>query len=185
MKTFKTLTATQTKELDELVDVADAILGTTTPVIKGNTKAATVVGTAIGGAAGAAISAGAETLGIAGATAGLGGTTAGFIGAGIVGVAALPVGIGVLIAAGIGYLFGKNKAKKKEQQKQANYCKELAEKQQEIYEKYEALKKENERTDKEKDNIIKELKEKLAEYEAVFEALKKKRSDLETNLSFA
>lgn len=183
MGTFKCLTTTQTKELDDLLGVASAILGTTTPVIKGNAKAATVVGTAIGGAAGAAISAGA-TLGIAGATAGIG-SAAGFVGAGIVGVAALPVGIIALIAAGVGWLFGRNKAKKKEQQKQANYCKEMAKKQQEIYEKYEALKKEHERTDKEKNDIIKKQKEKIAEYEAIFEALKKKRSYLEDNLSFA
>jgi len=178
------LTTAQTKELDDLLGVTSAILGTTAPVIKGNAKAASVVGTAIGGAAGAAISAGAGTLGIAGATAGIGGA-AGFVGAGIVGVAALPVGIIALIAAGIGWLFGRNKAKKKEQQKQANYCKELAKKQQEIYERFVALKKEHERTDKNKDDIIKKQKEKIAEYEAIFEALKKKRSDLEKNLSFA
>ena len=45
----------------------------------------------------------------------------------------------------------------------------------------ESLKKEHERTSKEKDDIIREQKEKLAEYEAIFEALKKKRVDLEKN----
>lgn len=184
MGAFKSLTITQTKELDELLSVANTILGTATPVIIGNAKAATVVGKAIGGAAGAAIAAGAGTIGITGATVGLGGA-AGVIGVGIASTVALPAVIITLLGAGIGMLFSKNKAKKKEQQKQANYCKELAKKQQEIYEKYEALKKEHERTDKEKDNIIKKQKEKIAEYEAIFEALKKKRSDLEGNLSFA
>lgn len=183
MGKFKSLTITQAKELDQLIGVTDDILGTSTPIIKGNKKVATVVGTAIGGTAGAAITAGAGTLGVTGATAGLGGA-AGFVGAGIVGVAILPVGIVGLLATGIAWLFGRNKSKKKEQQRQANYCKELAEKQQKIYQRYEELKKEHERTDKKKDDIINGQKEKIAEYEAIFEALRKKRSDLEANLSF-
>lgn len=187
MGTFKALSASQTTELDELFAVADSIIGTKSAVIKGNQKAATVVGTAIGGVAGAAIASGAGTFGVIGATAGLGGASlgaAGFIGAGITGVVALPIGIITLIGMGIGFLFGKNK-QKKEQQKKANYVKEIVKKMEKILDKYENLKKEHERTNKEKDDIIRAQKEKLAEYEAIFEALKKKREDLESNLSFA
>ena len=131
MGSFRALSVAQTNELDELLAVANSIIGTKTLVIKGNTKAATVVGTAIGGAAGAAIASGAGTAGIIGATAGLGGAglgAAGFVGAGIAGVAALPIGIIVLIGMGIGFLFGKNNSKKKEKQRQANYVKEIVEK---------------------------------------------------------
>jgi hypothetical protein len=181
MSKFKSLTTKEINELDELLNVANSILKTTSPVIKGNPKAATIVGTAIGGATGAAIATSAGTVGIASATLGV----TGMVGLGIASTVALPVTIIALIGAGIGLLFGKNKAKKKEQQKQANYCKELAEKQQKIFEKYETLKREHERTDREKDDIIKKQQEKVAEYEAIFEALKKKRNDLEDNLAFA
>lgn len=184
MSQFKSLTTKEAKELDELLSIADSILGTKTPIIKGNHKAASIVGSAIGGTAGAAIAASASSVGIAGATAGLTGVgVSGLIGAGIASTVALPLTIITLLGAGIGLLLGKNKARKKEQQKQANYCKELAKKQQEIYEKYEALKKEHARTDKEKDSIIKNQQEKIAEYEAIFEALRRKRNVLEGNLS--
>lgn len=184
MGRFKTLTSKETNELDELMKVTDSVLGSASPVIKGNPKAASVVGTAIGGAAGAAIAASAGTAGVAGATIGLTGA-AGFIGIGVVSTIVLPATIITLIGTGIGLLIGRNKAKKKEQRKQANYCKELAEKQQKIYEKYEALKKEHERTDKEKEDIIIKQQEKIAEYEVIFEALRKKRENLEGNLAFA
>lgn len=181
MSKFKPINIKEINELDELLNIANSILETTSPVIKGNPKAATILGTAIGGATGAAIAAGAGTAGIASTTLGL----TGVVGLGIASTVALPVTIIVLISTGIGWFFGKNKANKKEQQKQANYCKELAEKQQKIYEKYVNLKKEYERTDKVKDDIIKKQQEKIAEYEAIFEALKNKRKNLEANLAFA
>lgn len=185
MGKFKSLTSKDVKELDELLRVADSILGTSTPVIKGNPKVATIVGTAIGGTAGAAIATSAGTVGIAGVTAGLSATgAAGFIGMGIISTVALPITIITLLGTGIGLLIGKNKSMKKEQQKQANYCKELAKKQQEIYEKYENAKREHERTDKEKDDIIRKQQEKILEYEVIFKALRKKREGLEGNLSF-
>ena len=167
MSNFKTMSKQQTQEMDELLHAADAIIGSSTPVIKGNPQMAATVGTAIGGAAGAAIAAAAVT------------------GGGVVAVAALPVAIVALIAGGIGMLIGKNKAKKKEKLKQAEYVKEITEKQQQLYEKYNDLKREYERTSKEKDDIIKQQQEKLAEYEALFEALKKQRDIWESNLSAA
>ncbi len=186
MGTFKTLSMRETKELDKLLHIADDILGTTTPVIKGNTEAASIVGTAIGGATGAAIASGAGTLGVAGSAIGVTGA-ASFIGVGITSAAivALPLTVIIILSAGIGWLFGKNIPTKKEKQKQANYCKEIAKKQQKVYEKYKRELEKLNQTCKEKDDIIKRQKEKIAEYEAIFEALKNKRSELERNLSFA
>ncbi|OIZ62953.1 hypothetical protein BLA28_21555 [Eisenbergiella tayi] len=185
MSTFKTMTKDQTKEMQNLLMAADAILGTSTPVIKGNSQLAKTVGTVIGGAAGAAIAASAGTIGVTGSLAAGGLGVMGAVGGGVAAVAAWPVAIAALILGGVGYLFGKNQAKKKEQQKQANYIKELTRKQQELYKKYNDLKAEYEKTDKEKDDIIKKQQEKLAEYEALFEALKKEREKWESNLSAA
>lgn len=183
MSKFETMSKQQTREMDELLRAADAIIGSSTPVIKGNPQIATAVGTAIGGAAGATIAASAGALGVTGSLAAGGLGTAATIGGGVVAAAAFPVAIAVLIAGGIGMLIGKDKAKKKEQQKQAEYVKEITKKQQQLYEKYNRLKQEYERTSKEKDDIIKQQQEKLAEYEALFEALKKQRAILESNLS--
>ena len=181
MSEIKALTHKEAIELDELLKVADSVLGTSLPVIKGNPKAATIVGKAIGGPAGAAIASSAGALGLVGAL----GVTGGVLGLGIVSVVALPATIVLLIGAGIGLLFNRNEVKKKEQQRQANYCKDLAEKQQKIYEKYETLKREHARTDKGKNDIIKKQQEKIAEYEVMFEALKKKREEVEGNLVVA
>lgn len=189
MGKFQALSVAQTNELDDLLAVADSILGTKSSVIKGDQKAAVIVGTAIGGAAGAAIAASAGTAGVAAATASVlgGGALAvggGGIALGVAAIGASPLIIPALIGGSI-LLIRKNKSKRKEQQKQANYVKEIIEKMEKILNKYEALKQEYERTDKEKEEIIREQKEKLAEYEAIFEALKKKCGDIETNLSFA
>ena len=195
MSRFKTMSKQQRQELDNLLYAADAILGSSTPVIKGDPQMAIAVGTAVGGAAGAAIVASAGTLGVTGslAASGLaapagvlsltGGITA--IGGGVVAVAALPVFILALLAAGIGLLFGMDKAKKEEQRKQAEYVKEITKKQQQLYKKYNDLRQEYERTSKGKDDIIKQQQEKLAEYEALFEALKNQRAIWESNLSAA
>lgn len=205
MGKFKTMSKKQTQEMDELLHAADAIIGSSTPVIKGNPQMAKAVGTAIGGAMGAAIAASAGAVGVSGsiAAAGLGAAAsagavgfsgsiaAGGLGAaavaggGVAAVAALPVAIVALITGGIGMLIGKNKAKKKEMLKQAEYVKEITEKQQQLYEKYKDLKREYERTSKEKDDIIKQQQEKLAEYDALFGALKKNRDIWESNLSAA
>lgn len=185
MSNFKTMSKQQTQEMDELLHAADAIIGSSTPVIKGNPQMAATVGTAIGGAAGAAIAASAGAVGVSGSIAAGGYGAAAVTGGGVVAVAALPVAIVALIAGGIGMLIGKNKAKKKEKLKQAEYVKEITEKQQQLYEKYNDLKREYERTSKEKDDIIKQQQEKLAEYEALFEALKKQRDIWESNLSAA
>lgn len=187
---FKSLTTAEMKELDALLDVTNLILGTNEAVIQGNPRAATLVGTVIGGAAGAAIAGGAGTVGVATATASLlgGGALAaggGGIALGVAAIGALPLTILALLGSGIGFLLGKKRKEKQEQRKQAIYVKAITEKMQQILEKYEVLKRKHERTSKEKDDIIREQKEKLAEYEAIFEALRKKKKDLEDNLSFA
>ncbi len=184
MSRFTSLTRNEITQLDELLNISDSILGTTSLVIKGNPKAARVIGTAIGGATGTAIATSAGTVGVASATLGMSGIAKFSIASAAMLPAALPLAIITLIGAGVGLLFGKNKTKKKEQQKQANYCKELAEKQQKIYEKYVTLMREHDSIDKAKDDIITKQQEKIAEYEAIFEALKKKRQDLEGNLAF-
>ena len=181
MSKFETMSKQQTQEMDELLHAADSIIRSSTPVIKGNTQMATIVGTAIGGAKGAAIAASAGAVGVTGSLA------AGGLGAlgGVVAVAGLPIVIFALLAGGIGMLIGKDKAKKKEKQKQAEYVKEITKKQQQLYEKYNNLKQEFERTSKEKDDIITQQQEKLAEYEVLFEALKNTRAIWENNLSLA
>lgn len=181
MSKFETMSKQQTQEMDELLHAADSIIRSSTPVIKGNTQMAIIVGTAIGGAKGAAIAASAGAVGVTGSLA------AGGLGAlgGVVAVAGLPIVIFALLAGGIGMLIGKDKAKKKEKQKQAEYVKEITKKQQQLYEKYNNLKQEFERTSKEKDDIIKQQQEKLAEYEVLFEALKNTRAIWENNLSLA
>ncbi len=185
MSNFKTMSEQQTQEMDELLHTADEIIGSSTPVIKGNPQMAKTVGAAIGGTVGAAIATSAGTLGVTSSLAAGGLGTAAAVGGGVVAVAALPVAIFALIAGGIGMLIGKNKAKKKEKQKQAEYVREIAKKQQQLYIKYKNLKHEYERTSKEKDDIIKQQQEKLSEYEALFEALKKQRDIWESNLSAA
>lgn len=181
MSKFKVLTKIQTKELDDLIDVANSILNSSVATIKGNPKAAAIVGTAIGGATGAAIVATAGSVGVAPVIVSGAFTLAKGAAFGIAGVGTLPITILTILGGGIGLLMGK----KREKKKQANYVKQFAEKMEEILNKYEELKKEHERTNKEKDDIIRAQKEKLAEYEAIFEALKKKRAELEENLSLA
>ncbi len=176
MSQFKSLTSAQVQELEELLEVADVVLGRDTPVVKGNKKAASIIGTAIGGATGAALASSATVTGLAGTTVGLLGGVA---------FSKLLLAGGVIGLPILGWFIFNNKQKTKEQQRQANYYKDIAEKQQEIYDKYVALKKEHERTDKKKDDLIKEQREKIAEYEAVFEALKKKGEELEENLASA
>ena len=183
MSSFKTMSKQQTREMDELLHAADAIIGSSTPVIKGNPQMATAVGTAIGGTAGAAIAASAGAVGVTGSLAAGGLGAAAVVGGGVVAVPALPVVIVALIVSGIGMLMGRDQAMKKEAHKQAEYVKEITEKQQQLYEKYKYLKHEYERTSTEKNDIIKQQQEKLAEYEALFEALKKQRDILESNLS--
>lgn len=186
MGKFKVLTKKETKELDELLNVADSILYTNSLVIKGNPKAATVVGNVIGGAMGAAIATSAGTVGITGTLLGTGavGLTS-KVGLVSMSIVSLPITVIGLSGVIISLLYGKNKAMKKDQQKQANYCKDLVEKMQQIFEKYEDLKKEHAQTDKEKDDIIKEQQEKIYEYEVIMEALKKKYTNLENNLGLA
>lgn len=185
MGKFKKMTNKETEEIQGLLSTADIILGTSSPVIKGNAHMAKVVGTAIGGAAGAAIATSAGAVGVTGTLAAGGVGFMGAVGGGVVAVAALPLTLSALLLGGVGYLFGKNHIKKKEQQKQANYIKEIANKQQELYKKYTDLKEEHAKADEEKDEIIKIQEEKLAEYEVLFEALKKERERLESNLSIA
>ena len=209
MGKFQALSVKETNELDELLAIADSIIVNKGSVIKGNQKAAKIVGTAIGGVAGAAIAAGAGTAGVASATAGIvgfGSIAAG--GLGVAAVVALPVAIAALIGGGVGWLVWKKRFKGQkgntghtakanedtphdsfsEKRRQAFYVKAIIEKMEEILQKYESLKKENDelkRKSKKDDETIRQQKEKLAEYEAIFEALKKKRKDIEKNLSFA
>ena len=198
MAGFRELTITEIEQIDELLDISNKVLSTPEPIIHGNQQMATAVGTAIGGSAGSAITAQACLIGLSGIC---GGSLAGI---GVIGIAKA----GAAVAAGknpfaIPIAFFKKlrsecvrmvkkvirkvkkntkKSNKQEYRKQIQYVIEIIKKQQSIYEKYENLKREHERTDKEKNEIIKKQAEKLAEYEAMFEALKKNREDLEKNL---
>ena len=187
MTKFMYLSDSQTKELDELLNIADDVLGTTIPIIKNDKKATSIVGTAIGGAA---VAAGTGALGVAGSTAGIG-SAASFVGGGIAGatgIAAPPVAVVAIgaaaVGAGIGYVIASNK-KKKEVQKQKNYCIEITMKLQAMYKQKEALIKEHANTDKRKDDTIKSQKEKIAEYEVIIAALQKKLKELQMNCRFA
>ena len=197
---FKALTVVETQQLDDLLAIAESIINNKESVIKGNKKAATIVGTAIV-AAGTAIAM-TGTAGIATTATGIVGFSS--IAAGGLGgaaIIALPVVVTAIIGGGVGLFFWKKKkinGKEKnsstrhdsftEKQRQAMYVKTIVEKMEKILQAYEQLKKEydNLKTKSKKDdNTIKQQKEKLAEYEVIFEALKKKRKEIETNLSYA
>lgn len=187
MEKFKSLSKDERKSIDELLNVADTVLSTPHTVIKGNPQAATVVGMAIGGAAGAALLAGAGVAGAGAAGAGVAGGAA-FV-AGGAAAAAAPVVIPVVAIAataiGIGAFIGSKEQKKKEEQLQSLYCKKLAEKIRQITDKYEAELEKLKKTGKQKDDIIKSQQEKIAEYELMLEALKKQYESLARNLKFA
>ena len=180
MGDFKVLTINEIKELDDLLEVAEASVSSAKAVIKGNTSYAKIVGGAIGGSIGATIASSAGSVGV---TAALGKSVVAAAGASM-SLVAIPLIIMAIIGGGIYWWFQDDK-KKEERQKQAVYIKKITEKMQKILDEFEALKKEHERTNNEKDEIIKAQKEKLAEYEVIFEALKRKREILENNLKSA
>lgn len=179
MEKFKIMSTTEKKKLEELLKTADDILKTKAPIIFNNKKAAKVVGSAIGGALGASLG---SVSGFIASSA-----TLSYLGGGAVALLVPPpiTLITVISGAGIGLIANskkEKKEKKKEYQQQANYVKDITVKMEKIYNKYENLKKEYERTSRQKDDIIRDQAEKIREYELIFEALRKQRDNLETNL---
>ena len=182
MEKFKIMSTTEKKKLEELLKTADDILKTKAPIIFNNKKAAKVVGSAIGGALGASL---VSVSGFIASSA-----TLSYLGGGAAALLVPPqiTLITVISGAGIGLIANskkekkEKKEKKKEYQQQANYVKDITVKMEKIYNKYENLKKEYERTSRQKDDIIRDQAEKIREYELIFEALRKQRDNLETNL---
>lgn len=179
MEKFKIMSTTEKKKLEELLKTADDILKTKAPIIFNNKKAAKVVGSAIGGALGASL---VSVSGFIASSA-----TLSYLGGGAAALLVPPpiTLITVISGAGISLIANskkEKKEKKKEYQQQANYVKDITIKMEKIYNKYENLKKEYERTSRQKDDIIRDQAEKIREYELIFEALRKQRDNLETNL---